>query len=143
MKLVLSNIVYNGPTKKQLQDLPTSIIVEDYMLTDLMDLALEDLEPFADWIHGADAADALSNYISNQTDWLVEDFKVTLTGQFANLEGVDDSHGFDAFEITDLFDLIDTIEQTFGFDQDGDVVIRGNEFTYSEREHNIFVTGSF
>tara|TARA_R110000822_G_scaffold65772_9_gene160940 strand:- start:397 stop:612 length:216 start_codon:yes stop_codon:yes gene_type:complete len=66
----------------------------------------------------------------------------TMTCQFNNIEGYDDSEGFYEF---DFADLEETIVATFCYDEDGELYIDHDAryFEYTESDNDIKVSGNF
>ena len=127
--MTITNITYDGPTKKQLKDLPIEIVLPSWILDDVFDC--EDL---------MDVNQLVSNYISNQTSWLVSGYDIPSLCKFSNLNGYEGE-----FTYFDIEDLDETIVETFGLDEDGELTIdhENRYFEYTEEENNIKVTGNF
>ena len=75
MNIQFTNIIYNGPSKKELQQLPTTIVMNDeYRMADWIEFANDDeATNFSEYIISEGLA---ADYISDETGWMVESFDV-------------------------------------------------------------------
>ena len=127
--MTTTNITYDGPTQSQLNDLPTEMILPSWIVEDVLEC--EDT---------LDVNQIISNYISNETGWCVSGYELTQLCQFNNLTGYEGE--FLPFHSDDL---VETIQETFGLDEDGELHIDHDEryFEYTESDNNIKVSGNF